>query len=85
VNAQTKTANVTIEYASAPTNPITLQGANKANTAEYPDTTQYQATVIADRDYVVRFGLATTPSWIELSNYNFPQLVFTHRFSYSRM
>jgi cell migration-inducing and hyaluronan-binding protein len=73
INAQTKTANVTIQYASEPAYPVTLQGVNKANSVEYPATTQYQAAVIVDRDYVVNFGQPTTPSWIELSSYNFPQ------------
>jgi len=75
VEANTKTANMTIEYSSEPEYPVVLRGANKDDTVGYPDTTQYQATVITNRNYRIRFSDPSTPSWIELSAHNFPQFV----------
>jgi cell migration-inducing and hyaluronan-binding protein len=72
VNATTKTANMTIERTVAPFYPVTLRGANKDDIVRFPDTTQFQAAVIVDRDYHIHFT-EPTPSRLELSVYNFPR------------
>jgi hypothetical protein len=79
IKANTKTANMTIEYPNEPYNTVSLRGVNRDNTAAYPETTQFQATVIVDRDYHIAFTDAETPSLLELSTYNFP------RFGYAVM
>jgi len=73
IKANTKTANMIIEYPTEPYYSVTLRGVNRDDTVHYPDTTQYQVTVITDRDYHISFTDETTPSVLELSVYNFPR------------